>query len=387
MSKEPTFAALMSRLARHEPLNPNYIREQMDRSGFLSWSTASLTKLVLECSRDHRDRGQLGRLRAALLAGTTILGRSFITKAERQGLLLTDDMAVSSFGRFLADLSAEVKLTDDLHWMELSRRLQTYSNYWHLVDATSLAERRVMSILRSPPRFIIKRVLALTHLCFLQRYLDFDVASDLEHLFDELGSPEEVASIASLLVAAANDHAPLDSFELGLPIIDLASSDLHSFMKDGKSLLQRFEIGKQISLFGYSLEFIKSDRRSVFYLRPPSPEFEYAMRLGYIRFQFGKGQANDSNGDLPQVSLRSYAEVFANKLPSSFCEIKDPETEYRRVRLHLPLGPEPYRAIAEAFFFEETSLRGCRKRGIPHAAKGADTARLHQRVQGVGNAD
>src|SRR5579864_743163 len=123
MSKEPTFAALMSRLARHEPLNPNYIREQTEGSEFLSWSTARLMKLLLEGTRNYRNRGQLGRLRAALLTGTTILGRSFITRAERQGLLLTNDMPLSSFRQFLTDLSAEVKLTDDLHWVELSRRL------------------------------------------------------------------------------------------------------------------------------------------------------------------------------------------------------------------------------------------------------------------------
>lgn len=343
----------MSKLARHEPLTPDSIREQMETSGFLGLNAASLMKVILEHSRDYRNRGQMGRLRAALLTGTTIIGSTFITKAERQGLLLTDDMPVSAFGQFLIDLHAEVKLTNDSHWMELSQRLETYRNYWRLVDVTSAAEKEVISVLSKSPRFVIKRVLAFTHLCFLRNYLSFDVPSELERLFEELGTPEEVASIASLLIAVANAHSPLDSFELGLPIIDLMDSDLHDIMRSGKALLERFEIGKQVSLFAYSLEFIQSPRGHVFYVRPPSSTFEYALRLGFIRFQFGKGGFRTYDPEFPQVSLQSFAEVFAGKLPKSFCEVADPETDYRRIRLHLPLGPEPYRAVTGAFFFED----------------------------------
>lgn len=355
MPKELTFAALMSRLARQEPLSPNYIREQMESSGFLVGNTASLMKLVLEHSKNYRNRGQLGRLRAALLSGTTILGSAFITKAERGGLLLTDDMPRSFFGQFLRDLAAEVKLTDHPHWVHLSRRLETYINYWRLVDAISAAEEHVMSILRSKPRFIIKRVLALTHLSFLRHYLQFETPPQLAKLFDELGTPEEVSSIASLLVAAANDYAPLDAFELGLPTVDLMGSDLHGTMRNGKLLVERFEMAKQISLFAYSLEFTTSHCGPVFYLRPPFAEFEYGLRLGFIRFQFGRGNliTGDSERELPQVSLRSYAEIFANKLPDHFCEIRDQGTEFRGIRLHLPLGPEPYAAISGSFFFED----------------------------------
>jgi hypothetical protein len=354
MSKKLTFAALMSRLARQDPLTPNYIREQMHENGFLAWSTTALMKQLLESSRDHRKKNQLGRLRAALLTGTTVLGPSFITRAERQGLLLTDDMPLSSFGQFLDNLYAEINLINDPSWTELTRRLETYRAYWRFTVATSPAEEAAMTILRSKPRFIIKRVLALAHLCFLRHYLQFETAPQLAKLFDELGTPEEVSSIASLLVAAANNFAPLDAFELGLPVVDLMNSDLHDIMRNGKMLVERFEIAKQISLFAYSLEFSVSHRKHIFCLQPPYPEFEYALRLGFIRFQLGQGKLASANDERdPQVSLRSFAEIFASKLPSRFCEIRDQGTEFRRIRLHLPLGPLPYKAIADTFFFED----------------------------------
>ena len=347
----------MSRLARQEPLTPNYIVKQMEENGFLTRSPASALKVILESARNHRNQNQLGRLRAVLLTGTTILGISFIKKAERQGLLLTDGMPVSSFGRFLDDFSAEIKPADNPNWAHLSRRLDSYRAYWRLTRATSSAEESVMAILRSKPRFIIKRVLAFTHLCFLRHYLQFETPPELTKILDELGTPEQVSSIASLLVAAANDYAPLDAFELGLPSIDLLSSDLHDLMRNGKLLLERFEIAKHISLFSYSLELTTSHSRPVFYMRPPYPEFEYGLQLGFIRFQFGRGSvASDGDErDLPKVSLRSFAEVFANKLPAHFCEIRDQGTDFRRIRLHLPLGPQPYKAIAETWFVEDAA--------------------------------
>ena len=356
---ERRFAAAIGGFARERSLTPEFISATLQRDGVLDQSAKRTLKAILTITKDCQGRGRLGTLRASILTGTTLLGPSFITAAERAGVFLSDNMPRRTFEKFLADLRSEAKVnSSNQDWSMLRERLETYCAYQQFAAALA-DEQKVLRLLRIRPRHIIKRVLALTHVAFLRKYLGFKISSVPGDWLDALGSPEEVASVASILVARANEFLPLDSFDFASPVIgQLATNDMREVMRYGKALVTQHDVAKHLSFFGYRLE--ASDRGSgdlrVFYLRPPSPAFEYALRLGFIRAEIGWSSiaANVGRQDsIPRFSLQAAAEAFAEKLHPDLCELRDLGTPFRRVRVNIPLDPSLYKFVTERFFYED----------------------------------
>ena len=356
---EHNLLALITRIARLKSATGDLIRTEIRSQSLNGWAEPRRAKAIIRLGRGFRTSGKLGRLRATLLVGVAHLGSDFMTKLERAGLLLTDDQPPKKFGKFLVELGIELAESPDPEWRVLRERIRSYQAYNQLVLAVSDGDRKMLRLLQTRPRRIINEVLALTNLSFLRHYFKYDVPTHLEELLDGLGTPEQVASAASALVALANHYRPLDSLDLGVPAIgDLSTPDLRTLMSYGRILVERHAIAKQISLFGYSLEQWGGPASTIYYVRPPFAAFEYTLRLGYIRAQINRGAWLEiSKQDVvPQLSLANAAELFLKHSGNRVAELRDGGTPFRRVRLKFPISPELYRTVGELPLFDDVAL-------------------------------
>jgi hypothetical protein len=348
------FDRCMRELARIDQLTPEIIRTALEALPLDAISDRQLLKATLQDAVTYRSRPQFGRLRATILTGVTLLGRMFLTQLERTGVLLSSENCSSRFREFLGKLELDARPIED--WSFLRERLQTYQAYDELARLTGRDKRKIEPLLRNRPRNIVKKLLALTHLCFVRQYLEFETPPELADWFDAIGTPEELASVVSLLVVLANQYHPLDSFDLALPdTSDLATAEMYDLVNYGRAAATQHEVGKNISLFGYRLELLDVGRR-VLYLRPPSSEFEYAMRLGFIRNEIGGQKAIlevNSKAGTSRFSLVRAAELFATNYNECLCEVKDQGTPLRRVRVKLPLIKDLYTRVMDGGFYEE----------------------------------
>jgi hypothetical protein len=353
---ERGFASAATTLAHEDPITLSSVKLKLRLFDTSDPTRTRALKAALKVTRGYHDRGQLGRLRAALLIGTTIFGANFVVKAERARILLSDSTHSDKFHQFLEHLAAEAGMEASEGWSLLENRLRTYLAYDELVRATALNQHAALRSLRTRPREIIKKLLALTHLRFLS-YLEHPVPAAIAEWLDEFGPPEELASIVSLLIAHANETHPLDSIDFALPLTaKIADAEVRVLMEYGRGLHQRYEVSKDISLFGYALQIDTKGQSPVFYLRPPSAEFEYAMRLGFIRSDIGRTKAHrDASADASRrpVSILGAAEFFANRLRDRICELKDENTPLSRILIKLPIVPELYKAVLEGGFYED----------------------------------
>jgi hypothetical protein len=128
-------------------------------------------------------------------------------------------------------------------------------------------------------------------------------------------------------------------------------------MEFGKALQQRYEVAKDISLFGYRLEVFERDKnREVFYLRPPSLGFEHSLRLGFIRSEIGLWSGLlEPRTSIPgqPMSILGAAKMFAERLRDKICELKDKDTPMSRIVIKLPVGPELYKTVLAGSFYED----------------------------------
>ena len=353
--------ALVSRLAAERLLTPEFIRSEFSTVGSAEWSQKQLLKAMIKAVLNVRARGQIGRLRAAILAGATMLGPAFTTALERSGALLADDMPRTKFGNFLANLQEELDTSTHHDWSVLGRRLDTYRAYQQLTESILQDANQAERLLRVRPRLVIKKILALADLMFLRSHFGFEAPTEPRDWLDRLGASEDVASVASILVAQANEFHPLDSWDLASSAIgELATDEMRALMRYGKGLMHRHEIAKDISLFGYSLESIESGAERVFYLHPPSLAFEYAMKLGFIRSEMSWAKIPSDvsgQGSIPLFSLKAAAELFAKKLHEVLHQVKDDGTPFRRVRVNFPMDPDLYRTVMNSFLYDDLVYR------------------------------
>lgn len=347
--------ALVTHLARQQKLTPKLIKAENDK--VLPKNNARLLRATVRLTNHYRLRQQFGRLRSALLYGTTVFGAEYVTKAERSRVLLSDDMPPNKFGRFLAALQAECAEISDANWQFLSKRLMTYLTYHEFAQRNDADEPQMRELLRSRPRHTIKLVLALTHLAFLRHYFHLHVSAEVGEYLERFGPPEDLASIASLLVALANKQHPLDSLDFAFPATsEILSDAVRKLLDYGRARYRQGEIAENLSLFGYMLVGFQGEGRYVYQLRPPFSEFEYSLRLGFIRSELGQSKTPvelNKQTSIPELSLLSVAEMLFQKWRENLCEIREEIPSARRVRLHLPAAPGLYKWIAETHFYED----------------------------------
>lgn len=341
-------------LARVNPLTPEIIAGSLAVQPLVESDRKRTLKALVSALTGFRVRGNLGKFRAALFLGVTLLGDEFLQQAERAGCLLANSVSPQPFGKFLAELATEVSNVKGPTWAALECRLASYINFQRLMESLARRKSDVSPFLRDRPRRLVKLALVLTEFAFLRHHFEFEVPKGYSALIDELGTPEEIASITSLLVVLANEHHPLESLDFALPTAaGLKMDDLRDLMVYGKGMLQQFEIGKYLSLFGYELEDIAD---TTFVLRPPSAEFEYFLRLGFIRSETNVGAVRadvESKHKGVVLSLRVAAERFAAAHRDRLTEIHNENTDWSRLRVNMPMIPALYREIRDGVFYED----------------------------------
>ena len=351
-------AGLVAELARHDVLSSQLIADAAQKAGFNLLSRKRQAKALLQLGIEHKIHGRFGRLRSAILVGVTLLQQEFLTNAERDGLFLSDGVPLGKFGDFLRGLILETGHLTDESWNILAKRLTTYSTYHELAAIVSQLRSAAIPRLKTHPRHDLKKIIALTNLFFLHSHLAFEVPRHLIPLFSELGEPEELSSIASLLIAEANHWRALDSLDLGLPVVTgLLDQNVLHLIAYGQAAVELSEVGKHISLYGYVFDRSAVGGRPVFYLKPPLPEFEYALRLGYVRSEMGIRYAYRGNEPdaVTAISVAEFAEAIAHRFREEFSDIRAAGTDARRMRLRIPF-PIPERIadfLGEGRFYDD----------------------------------
>jgi hypothetical protein len=111
---------ITTRLAREDPITLQTVQSGVQEHGVSRWTGKQAVKAVLRIATDCRKRGQFGRAGAALLVGTTMFGTSFVTTAERTGILLCNAAGSERFRQFLAHFAIEAGAAVSEDWRFLT---------------------------------------------------------------------------------------------------------------------------------------------------------------------------------------------------------------------------------------------------------------------------
>jgi hypothetical protein len=344
---------VVTRLAKQQSFTIAMARTGLEQQNLTTWGQKRIIEALLKISGGFRVKGNYGRLRTAILVGFAYKGTDFLTPLERTGVLLSDGHPPMKFGAFLDDFQRAITLEPD--WRSLQQRLKTYQAYHQLALDTADDEQTAVRILKSRPRTIIKKILALSSLSFLRAHFSYRVAGDITSLLDEMGEPEDAARIASLLVALANKHSPLDSWDLGGVTGDLTDHNLIALVRCGRILVARHRVAKEVSIFGYNLHYLTTPSGVTYHATPPSSAFEIGRMLGYIRMENSARPftATTDSHNSTLMALKTVAEVFFTKIRKQMIEIRDPNSKTSRIRLNFPILPDLYRDLTEVEFYDD----------------------------------
>lgn len=309
---------------------------------------------IAEAARYKRIR-HWGKFRRALMLGTVVLGRPLVVDFEQAGLLLTGDASHQEFSTCLRDLARQIANSGEGDLPHLADRVRTYRAYDELSASVEERGRVARRLLAERPFPFGRTLIAFTNLYFLREQFLFEVGKEFEDLFSEHGTPERLAEAASTVIALANEQRPLESHDFTFPLSGIdVSDDFISLLRYGAALNAVRETGKLISILNYQLTRERATGPRVYRLQAPHQELEYALRLGFVRGEIGRtaSRLNVSRRASGLVSMISGAEDLLDHLPQ-LIELKDPETPYRRLRLHAPLFPKLYETLSQVRFYED----------------------------------
>ena len=337
---ERELASSIKYVAAREPINRATILSELTRRQLDRWGSSRRSKTFLRLAKEFKERGRFDRLRAITLIGLTDLGEAFLSPLERTGaFIVRDQLRRNRAEEFLSRLAAEVDRAP-AEWGPLPERLKTYLAFARFSRILGEDEAAAAALLSHRPRLLLKAVLAVANLAFLRKYLKFDLPQPLADRLELAGPPEGIASVVSALLALANHRATLDSFDLGAPFIgDLEDPAIWKLLDHGRALVEVHEVAQHISLLGYVLRESQTSSGPVFCLSGPTPEFEYSVRLGYMRGEIHRGPGPASLKDLPEMSMTTLAELFFHDFKDRILEVRDEETDFRRTRIVFPLLP------------------------------------------------
>lgn len=346
-------------IASTKPVAADTINAEVRHHGIDTWGDQRRTKEMIRLGKHYREHGQLGRVRAVLLVGIAQFGNAFLSKIERTGILLSDGGRPKKFSQFLSDFFTELQRNPRPEWAFLSDRLRNYLTFERVTSDLTVHDEPARRVLAAPSRHAVKQVMALVQLAFLRRYFGHDLSEEIAALLDGFGTPEELAAIASAIIAVANEIRPLDSRDFADPAIaSLFDSEVLLLLRFGRAVVARHTLAKEVSLFGYSVEE-RPALGKVYVITAPTRAFEYTLRLGFVRVEIGKDGwlAPSRENPVPDLSLATIAEALVSEQRERIVELRDRATPYRRVRSKFPIVPEMYQSLAKSGFYEDASLR------------------------------
>jgi len=352
-------SSLIKRIARGE-LSPSRAKDECH--AFRPQGAGKIRrgiKTFIARAKEHRDRGQFGQMCGTLVVGVCVFGTDLIARldSERVLVLASPDYR---FASALGELSTRLLATPDPLFDRLRERVDTYREL-HRLRAAALESFPVAdTVLRQRPFKYGKTLFAIVNLAFLRHYFDFKGGVEYEPVLRDFSTPEEVADAVSTIVALANEHRPLESMDITFPMAGLdVQPEFIQLLNYGRVVSKLAEVQKLIGSIGYSLVNVRSGRTSVFCLRPPTDEVEYALRLGFVRGEIGgsSSQLHVARGDDRALfSILTAVESMVASFADKMVEIKDAETPYRRLRLLLPLLPSIFEQLGQFKFYEDVLM-------------------------------
>lgn len=322
-----------------------------------SKGSKNLRSAFLELLQNYKAKGNYGHLSTGLVMGLVLEGNELFHEVEAKGLLLCGETVEKKFYGMLHRLKSCLSEFGDVG-PSVGDRIETYINY---CDLTAMTERRIERLrqsLRDRSMVLVKGLLGLCELYFLKEHFRLETPKDhrISHLLEVARTPEDFASVASLLLWKANNISPLNRWECEGPIHDeLTSPSFAEVVEDGCILSRLNDVAKVISCFGYRLVRLRGDSGvEVFKVTPPTPEFEYCFRLGNVRDQFNR-----------QVQYVHAANKFQSPLLGmdvatrhTIEELEDLLTEwvlkpYPRVKLKIPCAPDLFEPLLKHVYFDD----------------------------------
>jgi hypothetical protein len=300
---------------------------------------------------NYKSNKRYGYLSSGLLMVWLIGGQKFFNKLEASGLLLCGEHVESKFYTMLKRLKYSTKaIANGADWFDT--RFDTYISYCHLVERNIETISRLEHLLLNRSTCLIKALLGLTELYFITYYFDHDLEIGLPILARIRcisRTPEEFASIASHLIWMANSFKPLTEEEFQTEIDnELRSSNIAEVINGGEILKCMSDVGKAISVFGYSLKVICKGKKIIYKMNPPSTDFEYFLRLGHIREEIMRptDQIHAYNRfDCPLLSMNVATKYLIDKFSDFFTKWIDKPFPRVTIKLHSDSEEDIYKGI------------------------------------------
>lgn len=320
-------------------------------------SQTIITRLALS----FKEKKQYGKL-SIILCIIINFDSTYFEAIENNGLLLCDFQVEKKYLKMLYNLKCQF---DEHERYEIYKnRILTYIIFYDLNLSLSQHTLELKNTLKNRSIFLVKSILCCSELFFFITYFDLNgisIPDWLNKVYSRVKTPENFASIVSYLIWQANDISPIKPIEFEIPVdIELESDEIQKTIYGAIFAHSILRISKKISYFNYSLEKIKVDQKTIIKIHPPSQEFEYFLRLGYIREQVNRKiqpfTILDQNiDDYPSLNMttKSLAESKLNYLAQWI------EKPFPRLRMILPYSETngfPLKELINKITFQEEAM-------------------------------
>jgi hypothetical protein len=167
-------------------------------------------------------------------------------------------------------------------------------------------------------------------------------------------TPEAFAEMSSYLLWKANDVLRIEDAEFNAPVEqELQSDELIKAVRGGYIIKCTSDVGRAISCFGYRLKKIVVEKKDIFRLEPPFRDFEFFLRMGYIRDQITRpirqtNSANQYHG--AKLSMLTAARYLVHELENMTEWVEEP---FPRIVLKFPGGDFHEQVIENTTYVEE----------------------------------
>lgn len=309
---------------------------------------------VIDNIREHKRREQFGQMFALSVLGYLAFAEPFQLQLETSRLLLRET-AGRRFDRTIAEFGDRLDGASDPRLTRLGTRLKTFVTLQSLHDSVDATFPSARVALASRPFRHLKSLLAVSNLAFLRHYFAFTGGGRVDSL-DYFHSAEDVASAVSTLIAIGNEAAPFGSVDIAFPEtgIDVGAA-FTQLLRYGAAMSTLAEAEKLVTVLGYTLTTSMHNRMAVTALAPPSPEIEYALRLGNVRRDIGNLSSMlemARNGE-QRIAKSDAIEKVVKNLGDKLGVIRDAGKARERLVLLVPDAPEWLDGISNFGYYED----------------------------------
>jgi len=309
---------------------------------------------------NYKKNAHFGKLRTGLLLAVLFEDQTFLKDLEARGLLLPSHSTESQkLMNMIEDISNELESCNIAELRTFHNRLKTYRNFVILNKSVEKELRSLDKILRKRSISLLKSALGTVEMKFLCKFFNLSVDSlpkEVRVILETSNTPEELASIISLLIGRGNELLPIRPIELQVPIYEGIRSEELKQAICGASILQSLhELAEDISFFGYEIEAQRVNKKVIFKVLPPDKDFEYFLRLGYIREDMNRQRSDilfRERSNFPTISIDTVTSSLIADHPDFFMQWKD--YPYPRLITKFPLAEQFWKPfVQEPLLYEE----------------------------------